>query len=109
MTKSKLNLVQTVELYRFLQGEVPPGIMLKSQDVPKLSADQAWSVIWHLGNLYAEVNDEIERCDVCKKLYDTASDGECLDYGDPPYHFCSSCWNGEEANTKRSQIISPTR
>lgn len=56
-----------------------------------MTADQAWTVIWFLGNEYWQVPDFIERCDMCGDLYDSNNEGACLDYGEPPYHFCYDC------------------
>jgi hypothetical protein len=96
--RTRLNLEETVELFGFLQGNVPEGYTIPDDRIPQLTADQAWTVVWYLGNLYKEVNDEIERCDVCGTIFDSASDGMCLDFGDSPYHFCDSCeWSDEYA------------
>ncbi len=95
-------LEMTEELFAFLQGEVPEGIRFGCDDeVPTLSADQAWSVIWFLGNLYWQVTDYIERCDVCGTLYNSHREGDCLDYGGMPYSFCQGCTEGEEYRDKR--------
>lgn len=91
----------TVELFAFLQGVVPDDCTIETDHVPRLTADQAWKVIWYLGNQYWQVTDYIERCCVCGELYDTRCDGECLDFGHAPYHFCGSCCNGSEARDKR--------
>ena len=96
------DLVITEELHQFLQGNIPNGYRIKEAEVPKLTADQAWTVVWYLGNLYWQVTDYIERCGVCGDLYDTQSEGTCLDYGGSPYHFCGACENGPEAEAKRT-------
>lgn len=84
-------LTQTEELFEFLQGKLPEGYTVPRREMPKLTADQAWTVIWYLGNLYWQVPDHIERCDVCEDLFDSNSSGTCLDYGKAPYHFCDNC------------------
>ena len=97
------DLENTQKLFDFLQGTVPEGIILSEHRVPRLTADQAWVVIWYIQNQYCKFDDDIERCDVCGDLYDAAADGECLDYGSPPYHFCGACCNGPEALEKEKQ------
>lgn len=92
----RTELERTNDLFAFLQGEVPKGHKYKRSHQPKLTADQAWTVIWYLGNEYWQVPDYIERCDVCGDLYDSQREGSCLDYGKAPYGFCDSCENGEE-------------
>ena len=94
------DLKMTEELFAFLQGDIPDTIRIIKEEVPKLSADQAWTVIWYLGNLYWQVTDYIERCDVCGSLYDSNKEGDCLDCGKPPYHFCDGCTDSEEYRDK---------
>lgn len=89
------DLERTEELFRFLQGTTPEGYKIKRSQLPKLTADQAWTVIWYLGNQYWQVTDHIERCCVCGDLYDSHRSGECLDFGSPPYHFCDNCRDKE--------------
>ena len=95
------DLETTEELFAFLQGNVPEGYQLESDAVPKLTADQAWTVIWYLGELHWQVTDHIERCDVCGALYDTHGEGDCLDYGEAPYSFCDGCIYSTEYQDKR--------
>lgn len=89
--RSKMNLEETQVLFDLLQGNIPDDCVIPDSEVPRLSADQAWTVVWWLGNQYMEVSDNISRCDVCGDLYDSANSGFCLDFGDAPYHFCDSC------------------
>ena len=103
MSDKRNDLETTEELFAFLQGNVPATIHLECKDVPNLSADQAWSVIWYLGNLYWQVTDYIERCEVCGTLYDTHKGGDCLDYGAAPYHFCEGCIDSTEYQDKRDE------
>ncbi len=97
------DLERTEELFAFLQGVVPDGYQIPDTKVPQLNEEQAWTVIWYLGNLYWRVTDHVERCDVCGDLYDSESEGTCFDSGGPPYHFCDACENGPEAVTKQRQ------
>lgn len=84
-------LHQTEELFSFLQGTSPDGYKIQRGHMPKLTPDQAWTVIWYLGNLYWQVPDYIERCCGCGDLYNSEGGGCCLDYGKAPYHFCEQC------------------
>jgi recombinational DNA repair protein RecR len=84
-------LTKAHELFDFLQGKPPPGYKISKKNQPKLTEDQAWTIIWFLGNQYWKVPDHIERCDMCGAIYDRNHSGDCLDYGRSPYHFCSSC------------------
>lgn len=97
------DLERTEELFQFLQGNVPAGYQIDSAHVPQLTDDQAWTAIWYLGNLYWQVPDFIERCDVCGSLFDTRCGGTCLDYGDEPYHFCDGCIHTDEYEAKKRQ------
>lgn len=85
------DLNNTKALFAFLQGETPEGCKIRKRNQPKLTADQAWCVIWWLGNQYWQVTDGVERCDVCGDLYHSWQEGNTLDYGNPPYSFCESC------------------
>lgn len=93
------DLDRTEELFAFLQGIQPEGHKIK--DIPKLTPEQAWTVIWYLGNQYWQVTDHVYRCDVCGDLYDGDESGECMDYGRAPYFFCDECAQGDEATAKR--------
>lgn len=93
------DLEKTKELFEFLQGNSPDGVTVG--DGPKLTPDQAWTVIWYLGNQYWQVTDHIDRCGVCGELYHSWQEGECLDFGNAPYHFCEECMTGEVATAKR--------
>jgi hypothetical protein len=89
-------LEQTQEIFDFLQGKIPDGYKIPRKKIPKLNAEQAWTVLWYLQNLYWQPTDSIERCDVCEQLYNTWAEGSCLDYGKAPYSFCNNCINSAE-------------
>lgn len=105
----KTALERTEELFQFLQGQLPEGYTIFRKKRPKLTADQAWTVIWYLGNQYWQVTDHIERCDVCGDLYETWSEGGCLDFGKAPYFFCGSCRDGDEYAKKEKSKLNPDR
>jgi len=104
-TEKSTELERTQELFDFLQGAVPEGYKIKKSHVPKLTAEQASTAVWYLQNLYWQPPDHIERCDVCGDLFNSHSEGDCLDYGSGPYHFCGSCCDGQEyaKKNKRNQ------
>jgi hypothetical protein len=82
------------DLYELLQGNVPEDVTPSCpKEVPKLTKDQAWFVIWWLGNSYRQVPDHVERCDVCGAVYNSWSEGQTLDFGNAPYSFCGNCTN----------------
>lgn len=77
------------ELYQFLQGNLPDRIRVQDAAIPRLTADQAWTVIWYLGNLYWQIPDHIERCDECHTMFDTKNEGQLRD--SKPFHLCDNC------------------
>lgn len=89
-TPERDELERTNELFAFLQGELPEGCKIARSHRPKLTADQAWTVIWWLGNEYWQVKDYIERCNICGDLYDSEREGDYLE-GKAPNHFCEGC------------------
>lgn len=93
-------LERTEKLFAFLQGNIPESYRIHRKGRPKLTADQAWTVIWYLGNEYWQVPDYIERCDVCGDLYSSHEGGDCLDYGEGPRFFCDCCMEGNEYSKK---------
>lgn len=97
------DLVRTQELFELLQGRLPEGTTVSEASIPHLTPDQAWTVIWYLGNQYWEVTDRVERCGVCGCLYDTWQEGDSLDFGDAPYSFCERCMSSAAYVEKQSQ------
>lgn len=93
------DLEMTKDLFEFLQGDLKNCKIARKRRV-KLTADQAWTVIWYLGSQYWQVTDHIERCDVCGEIYDSSSQGDCLDYGGFPYHFCDNCRDSDHFTRK---------
>jgi hypothetical protein len=107
--QTEKDLEQTKELFEFLQGHVPEGYKIKRGYMPRLTPEQAWSIIWYLGNLYWRVPDSIELCDICGDLYHTSTDGGSLDYGRAPYHFCGFCMYCPEYRKKSQSKLNPNR
>lgn len=98
--KNDKDLEKTKELFEFLQGRTPDGYIIQGDHQPVLTPDQAWTVVWYLGNQYWQPTDAVERCDVCGDLYHSWQEGECMDYGNAPYHFCGNCDRSPEAHAK---------
>lgn len=94
-TAKKSDLQLTEELFEFLQGVCPADCKIAKSHMPKLTADQAETVIWYLGNQYWQVSDHVHRCCVCGNFFDKDNSGDCLDYGKPPIFFCDSCIHSE--------------
>jgi len=65
------------EFMGFLTGTVPPGFHLKS--MPKLTRDQAATVIYVLQEHWRYFPDQIEQCRGCGSLFDSYSDGTYVD------------------------------
>lgn len=103
------DLEKTEELFKFLQGIVPEGYHIQRGHVPKLTAHQAWTVIWYLGNQFWQVKDCIYRCDVCGDIYHSWQEGACLDYGKGPYFFCDSCMEKDVFRNKQNSRLNPDR
>jgi len=91
------------ELFDFLQGHIPEGYHIDAANVPGLTPDQAWQVVSYLSNLVWNVPVFIERCDICGVLFDSHSEGTCLDCGDKPYEFCEGCTYTPEYAAKERQ------
>ena len=91
MTDKIDHVAKAEELLAFLTGDIPDGYRIADGKTPNLTAKQAWTVISYLGDQHWQVPDFIERCGVCGTIYNTEREGACLDYGEPPYHFCDEC------------------
>lgn len=98
--KNDKDLENTRELFTFLQGTAPEGYVIEPSHMPKLTPDQAWTVVWYLGNKYWQPTDAVERCDVCGELYHSWCEGETIDCAPPPIFFCGNCREGHEAVEK---------
>ena len=90
-----LNDMERLEkFFSFLQGDVPPHVQMSDDTTPKLTPDQAWSVVWFLQEVYHALPAKFERCDRCGDLFDSYRGGD-YDGEGPLYHFCGgdSCMN----------------
>ncbi len=101
--ENEKDLERTRELYEFLQGTMPECITVRKENRPNLTPEQAWTVVWYLGNQYWQVTDRVEKCEVCGDLYHSWEEGDVLDYGKAPYHFCGNCVDGDEYAAKEAR------
>lgn len=62
------------QLYKFLQGKYHPE-KITAKDVPTLTADQAWHVIYCLQEHFGILDDRFERCCACGDIYDSNEGG----------------------------------
>ncbi len=96
MSRQPTELERTRALFEFLQGSAPRGYSVPVGEMPRLTSDQAWTVVWYLGNQYWRVPDFIQRCDRCGDLYNSECDGGFREPGDvgegvPSGFRCDSC------------------
>lgn len=95
-------LEKTEIIYDFLMtAELPEGFISEVADFPKMTADQAFLVIYILQESCGFIPESIEKCDACDELFDSDSSGFYLDeqyelngktlpkkyYG----HWCDNC------------------
>jgi len=77
------------EFYKFLQGEVPEKISIGRGHQPKLSDKKANTIIWYLQEHMRVLPDNIEKCDNCKELFDSYSEG--IYWETKGKHYCGGC------------------
>jgi hypothetical protein len=75
---------QVQEFYEFLQGnrketicKLGSKITWKQEDMPKLSQEQAFAIIYYLQEALYILPDHYEKCKKCGDLFDSENDG-CL-------------------------------
>jgi hypothetical protein len=73
--------------YRFLQGDVPEGY--KVPRFRKLTAKQAFTVIWFLQEACHLLPDSYEMCFNCESIFDSYSEGSYNEKSGRNY--CDSC------------------
>ena len=78
-----------------MQGDIPEGISLGDVYKVKLTPEQSNTVIWYLQEHFSILPDSIEMCDVCKRLYDSYSEG--CHYEIEGKNFCGACEDESEA------------
>lgn len=77
------------EFYKFLQGEIPEGMVLGRGHKVKLSPDKAYMVIWYLQEHFSLLPDHIEKCYNCDCLFDTNVEGYYWEK--KGRHYCNGC------------------
>jgi len=70
-------------LYKFLQGEVPECLQIDYP--PKLSEQEAFSIIYYLQEVLFLLPDRYERCDKCGDLYDSNQEGATISEDSEPH------------------------
>lgn len=79
--------IERVELlYQFLRGERVGSV--QCAEMPHLSEDEAFSVIYFLQEEIEVLPDSVEQCQGCKCLLDADSEGY---YREDVGHYCDSC------------------
>jgi hypothetical protein len=102
------NELNRLELfYRYLQGEeLLDGVKC---ELPKLTSDKAFEVIWYLQEIAHFLPSKYERCDNCGDLYNSDAegincerDGKCYcgycAFNDCNYESCEECIEDMEAH-----------
>lgn len=70
----KINIESVRQFYDWLQGgDNPLGISFKRN--PKMTADEAFSVIYYLQEELRVIPDNYEQCRECKCLFDSHEEG----------------------------------
>ena len=73
----KMGLEAVQKFYEWLQGgDSPDGISFKVN--PKLTAEEAFSVIYYLQEELEILPDHYEQCKECKCLYDSHTEGTSI-------------------------------
>lgn len=71
--RDEIPLEDVKALFTFLQGKVPDCLILEHP--PRLSPEEAFSVIYYLQEIMHLLPDTYERCKVCGILFDSDYDG----------------------------------
>ena len=74
------------QFHEFLQGRLPDGVSVTNP--PRMTAEDAFEVIWFLQEVAGLITDSIEMCAYCGTLFDSNREGHLGDTADENY--CSS-------------------
>ena len=97
----EITLEEVETLYAFLQGECPKGFYIKN--MPNLTPDQAFAVIYYLQEGMYLIPDKYEKCRECDDLYDSENEGCSAGLCDAHYHaMCPHC--GDEVDCEDCEI-----
>lgn len=76
MSDKVMDLEQTKSLFEFLQGNNQSEVIeFKDGSIPKLTPEQAFSVIYYLQEELKVIPDVYEKCDECHEIFNTDSEG----------------------------------
>ncbi len=84
-------LERVQQFHEFLQGRLPEGVTVRNP--PKMTADDAFSVIWFLQEVSGLIPDSIEMCDYCGTLFDSYKEGHI---GEDKNYCSSMCEASDE-------------
>ena len=98
--KNEISLDEVKVFFAWLQGTPYKNMSLSSQ--PRLSPEEAFSIIYVLQEELHLIPDTIEMCLKCKELFDTKTEGryideDSLDYAGNTYdeadygNYCDNC------------------
>jgi len=79
-------LTRINKLYEYLQGKLPKGVTCYA---PKLSREQAISIIWFLQEITGCLPQKYEQCSVCEEIYNSESEGHYSEL--TKEHYCEYC------------------
>lgn len=89
--QSKVTLDDVYGFYEFLQGRDESGIKWgNKKGLPRLSAEQAFQVIYYLQEHLRVLPDSIERCNICGELFDYENEGFHDNEGTGKF-YCDNC------------------
>jgi hypothetical protein len=91
------NLLENIqEFYAYLQGIKRPKKFADNLQMPELSKDLAWNIIYVLQEGLQILPDHIERCDNCGELFDDWSSGRYSELEGK--HYCNGCYDKGNTN-----------
>lgn len=81
------------EFFEFLKGNVPDGIRIEDEESQvKLSAKQAYTVLWYLREHFPILPDFFTQCDNCHSIYNSDNSGYYSEKGNEIGNsFCGVC------------------
>ncbi len=86
---STMTLEKTEQLFEFLKGGAPPAEITLKPRPPRMSAAQAFSVIYVLQEAFHLIPDCFEQCSYCKYISDSESEGHVASDGRFYCDYCS--------------------
>lgn len=78
------------KFYEFLQGKFHPE-NITSKDVPNLSKDQAWHVLYCMQEYFGIFDDRFERCRECDTIFDSDEEGTVINEDTEPVEGHTVC------------------